>query len=86
MQESVVAEQLKRLLAGYYPEDDAAKELRQTTRTLRLWRQQGIGPAWVKIGRRVFYAEAALLAWIRSLERQPVRSRQRGMSHGDQQA
>ena len=72
-----MAEQLKRLLAGYYPEDDAAKELRQTTRTLRLWRQQGIGPAWVKIGRRIFYAEAALMAWIKSLERQPVRSRRR---------
>jgi hypothetical protein len=67
-------EQEKHLLAGYYPEDDAANELKQSTRTLRLWRQQGTGPAWVKIGRKIFYAEAALLAWIKSLEQQPVRS------------
>jgi hypothetical protein len=68
-----LAEQKKRLLAGYYAEEEAASELRQTARTLRLWRQRGIGPAWTRVGRRIFYSEAALLAWIKSLEQQSVR-------------
>jgi len=63
------------LLAEHLSEHQAAAELQQSLRTLRLWRQQGRGPAWLKIGRRVFYSRTALLSWIASLERKPVRSR-----------
>lgn len=62
------------LLADHLPERDAAKELRQTLRTLRSWRQKGIGPSYKKIGRRVFYSRSTLLSWIMSLEQKPVRS------------
>jgi hypothetical protein len=62
------------LLAGHLPEREAAKELRQTLRTLRSWRQKGSGPAYTKIGRRVFYSRSTLLGWIASLERKPVRA------------
>jgi hypothetical protein len=61
------------LLADYLSEHEAAPELRQKLRTLRLWRQQGIGPSWIKIGKLVFYSRSGLLAWLASLERQPVR-------------
>jgi hypothetical protein len=63
------------LLAEHLSEIDTATELHQTVRTLRLWRQIGIGPAFTKIGRRVFYSRTALLSWIASLETRPVRSR-----------
>jgi hypothetical protein len=63
------------LLVDYLPERQAAEELLQKLRTLRLWRAQGIGPAFVRIGRRVFYSRSALLAWIASNEVTPVRSK-----------
>jgi hypothetical protein len=63
------------LLVDYLSEHDAAPELRVKLRTLRQWRQQGSGPAWVKIGKLVFYSRGVLLAWIKSQERTPVRSR-----------
>jgi hypothetical protein len=49
------------LLAEHLSEHQAAAELLQSLRTLRLWRAQGKGPAWLKIGRRVFYSRTALL-------------------------
>jgi hypothetical protein len=39
------------VLAEYLWEHQAAAELRQSLRTIRLWRQIGTGPAWTKIGR-----------------------------------
>jgi len=33
-------------------------------RTLQRWRQENKGPPWVKIGRRIFYDEDKLKAWI----------------------
>jgi predicted DNA-binding transcriptional regulator AlpA len=34
-------------------------------RTLQRWRQENKGPPWVKIGRRIYYDEDKLNAWIR---------------------
>jgi hypothetical protein len=62
------------LLADYLPERDAAKELRQSLRTLRAWRERGVGPGWLKIGRRVFYGRGTIMSWVQSQERQPVRA------------
>lgn len=62
------------LLSEHLSEYQAAAELQQSLRTVRLWRQQGRGPAWLKIGRRVFYSRTALLNWIASLETRPVRN------------
>lgn len=35
-----------------------------TPSTLRFWRHQGTGPKSAKLGRRVVYREAEVLAWI----------------------
>jgi predicted DNA-binding transcriptional regulator AlpA len=32
--------------------------------TLRFWRHQGVGPRSAKLGRRVVYREADVLAWV----------------------
>jgi hypothetical protein len=63
------------IMEGYLSEHEAAPQLRQKLRTLRLWRQRGTGPAWIKVGKLVFYSRSALLTWLASLEHQPVRSR-----------
>jgi Helix-turn-helix domain len=34
-------------------------------RTLRRWRQEGIGPAYVKVGRRVMYRPSDVETWTR---------------------
>lgn len=65
------------LLAGYCDESEAATELRHSVRALRSWRAQGIGPAWIKIGKGIFYKISALEAWLHSLEQKPARSRRR---------
>jgi hypothetical protein len=63
------------MLDAYTSEHDAAAQLHQTVRTLRAWRQRGEGPRWVKIGRLIFYPNAGIPEWLRSIEKKPVRSR-----------
>ena len=48
---------------------EAAKLLRHTERTLEKWRVRGEGPPFLKIGRRVLYDRAAVIAWARSRQR-----------------
>jgi hypothetical protein len=43
---------------------EAAKALRLSERTLERMRLTGLGPAYVKAGRRVLYRQADLEAWI----------------------
>lgn len=39
-------------------------------RTLARWRSTGKGPAFVKVGRRVFYRHADVEAWLQQQTRQ----------------
>ena len=52
-------------------EQDVARLFRVTDRTLRRWRTLGIGPAYTKIGRKVFYTRRAIHAGIAAQERAP---------------
>jgi hypothetical protein len=61
-------------LSEYVSEHDGAPELGQKVRTLRLWRLKGTGPAWTKVGRKIFYRRPSLMSWLAGLERKPVRS------------
>jgi hypothetical protein len=45
---------------------EAAKALRLSERTLERMRLTGLGPAFVKAGRRVLYRQADLEAWVAS--------------------
>lgn len=49
------------------PEETAAL-LKVTVRTLRYWREQGTGPQYVRVGRRVRYRRRDLDAWLRQHE------------------
>lgn len=39
---------------------EASERIRTSANTLAYWRMKGLGPAWAKIGRRVYYSAAAL--------------------------
>jgi phage terminase Nu1 subunit (DNA packaging protein) len=58
-----------------FPQAQVADMLGCTVRTLEQWRQSRVGPAWTKVGHRVYYREKALESWIRAQERHPVAGR-----------
>jgi hypothetical protein len=53
------------------PNNEAARELRQKPNTLATWRSQKRGPAYLKIGRQVFYRRADLSAWLGARRHEP---------------
>jgi hypothetical protein len=57
----------------YPSEADTADELGVTIRTLRKWRQRGVGPAWAKVGRQIIYGDESRMTWLKGQEKQPVR-------------
>jgi hypothetical protein len=65
----------KSALSRHKTERQTAQALGHTERTLRKWRRQGIGPAYIKIGRKIFYSDSALESWLKAIETMPVRSR-----------
>lgn len=66
-----------KMISGYLTEAEAASTLARTTRTLRIWRSKGLGPAFSKVGRNVVYRGDAIREWLMSNEVQPVRSKKR---------
>jgi len=45
---------------------EAAEIMRTPVNTLYAWRSKGVGPRACKVGRRLLYPRADLLAWIES--------------------
>ncbi len=50
-------------------ENQAAERLGLKVKTLQAWRQQGKGPAFIKLGRSVRYNHADLVAFLESNRR-----------------
>jgi predicted DNA-binding transcriptional regulator AlpA len=50
------------------PPNDVSDVTGASTVTLARWRRQGIGPRFVKLGRKVFYPRDALADWIKARE------------------
>ena len=65
------------ILENFVPEAEAAAELGLQASTLRFWRWQGRGPAYVKVGRKVLYSRNAIEQWLSDRERTPVCERGR---------
>jgi hypothetical protein len=68
------------LLNNYHTEDELAAELRAktgvgSTRQLRNWRAQRIGPPWANLGKKIVYPNDGFEEWLRAQVHQPVRSR-----------
>ncbi len=45
-------------------ERDFSRRIGKSTRTLARWRDEGSGPEYVRLGRTVYYPEAAAAKWI----------------------
>jgi len=58
-------------------EEEAAKMLGKTTRTLGNWRSQGLGPRYLKIGKNVEYDPADIEEWRQSQRREPISAAER---------
>ena len=57
------------------PEDQFCDEYEQSKATVKTWRARRRGPAWIKIGRKIFYARADIDRWLASLRRDPAELR-----------
>lgn len=53
-------------------EKEAAEILFQKPTTLTAWRHENRGPAYLKIGRRVFYRRSDINSWLGAQRREPV--------------
>ena len=60
-------------IAGCMDERTVAEKLGVVLRTLRKWRQQGRGPAFIKFARQIHYRDEAVAAWLSGHEVQPTR-------------
>lgn len=61
--------------------DEVAEILKTSPYTVRWWRQQGTGPDFFKIGKRLYIHVGELRTWIRNqrLASQPVLGRPKGV-------
>jgi hypothetical protein len=71
---------------GFLSEDAASIALDKSVRTLKRWRQLGIGPAWTTNGQDVLYHQDWILEHLQSSKKQPVRSARRRSSESRQSA
>jgi hypothetical protein len=77
---------MSHLFDGYLSDKEAAAERDVTRRCLSYERQRGKGPPYVKIGQRIYYPIEGFRAWLKSLERQPVRAGSRSAARSSTQA
>jgi hypothetical protein len=52
------------LLGDYYRERDLARELNRHPRTIKRWRDLGIGPPYTMLGVEIVYAINKTKAWL----------------------
>ncbi len=64
----------RKKIPGHTHERDRAAELGFALDTLRKWRRQGKGQAYIIVGREIFYVDADEPRWLASLKVSPPRS------------
>jgi hypothetical protein len=61
------------LSAKFFTEEELARELDRTTRTLRRWHSQRTGPPRTMIGSRIYYRRESVFRWlVEDREEKPV--------------
>lgn len=82
MNDTTLKNSVNELSTLFVNEHDLAKELNRDVWTLRHWRRQRVGPAWLKFGKSVWYRRNAVVEWLNSLEVAPVRESRRTRRSG----
>lgn len=79
VQESIDADRVRTLIdkLGYASEQDLQEIAGVTAGTVQAWRSRGLGPPYVRVGRRRLYPLAGLAKWMG----QRARQRQEAESH-----
>jgi hypothetical protein len=54
----------------YLTEDEAAAFTSFSPRTLQAWRQQNVGPPFIRVRRSIRYCRASLIAWMKAQTQQ----------------
>ena len=65
---------LEDVRAGFMLEQKMAQQRGKSLRTMRLERQRGEGPPYVKDGRQILYPIAGYREWLAANLRRPVRA------------
>jgi hypothetical protein len=61
-------DQTNKLLTGYLTEEELARELRRSARTIFRWRNARNGPPFTLIGRKPMYRIESAREWLRARE------------------
>lgn len=56
----------------YMTSEEVAELIRTPIDTLRYWRQRGVGPTSIRLGRRVLYPTARVREWLAEAESRGV--------------
>jgi hypothetical protein len=81
MQDTATADKLRGLAdsLGLIPDEDFGELSGWNEETRRTYRKRGNGPAWVRIGKSVFYLRAGLAAYIAERAQEPRKAPTAGM-------
>ncbi len=60
------------VLDGFLDRWEVARELRVGVRTLDRWRGEGLGPPFIRLGRRIYYSVDQLRRWLAELQQRPA--------------
>lgn len=58
-----------------WTEAEFAEQAGVSTRTVKRWRDQRIGPPFIRMGRRILYRRDAVAEWLLANEQEQPRSR-----------
>ena len=62
-------------LEDLLPAQEVASKLNVHPRTLWRWRNEGVGPSYVAVGRQIYYTRESIAVWLRSQEVTPCREK-----------
>lgn len=60
-----------RLLDDYMTTEELADELGKSVLTVAKWRNQKIGPPYIRVGKKVLYGREGVRKWLNRLEQHP---------------
>lgn len=73
LDDDITDDEIEQILDGYITEEELARQLRRSRRTVCRWRVAGEGPPYVMVGVSYYYRIAAINEWLLAREVTPPR-------------